>query len=89
MLGIYRFSPFNFHYLRLSDDSERERKGKYQARLGVESFSGTKGESRATQHALESAHEVVVADETKIAVFAKSDSRFVEIHRCVPRTGGN
>lgn len=38
----------------------------------METFGGTKWKVRATKHALECAHQIVMADEAKIAVFAES-----------------
>src|SRR5438128_9463312 len=68
------------HDLLTAADSQRQRHGKDQARLGIESGRGVKGECGAAQHALEAAHQVMMTDQTKVAGLAKSNSDFVANH---------
>src|SRR5262249_18068231 len=64
----------------VADDTQPQRQGKNETWLGIEAFRGVKGQLRAAQHALETAHQVVMTDQTQIAAFTESYSNCVACH---------
>ena len=78
--GLDGFSPFNLDDFVKSRHSQRKGKGKDDAWLRMEAFGGAEGKLGAAEHALEGAHQVVMADEAKVAILAETESDFIEAH---------
>ena len=55
-------------------DAQRQRQGENHARLGIEALGASGRGVGAAEHALEAAHQIVMADQTEVAALAESDS---------------
>jgi hypothetical protein len=71
-----------------ANDSEGQSQCEDQAGFGVKSLSNVIGEGRPAEHAFETAHQVVMADQAQIAAFAESYTDLVTNHAEKRRGGG-
>ena len=78
-----RSSSSSSTHLLAADDAQGQRQGEDHARLGIEALGGVEGQVGAAEHALEAAHQVVVADQAEVAAFAETDSDLVTSHASV------
>ncbi len=62
-------------------NSERERKSENDSRTGVKACSGFERKLSATEHPLQTTHEVVVREQPERAGFGKAESELVSEHR--------
>src|SRR5262249_52666542 len=63
-----------FGHLAATDNPQGQRQGEDQPRFGVEARSRMEGDFGPPQHALEGAHQVMVANQAKVAGLAESNS---------------
>src|SRR5438128_178404 len=61
-------------------DSQAKGEGEYQSGLRIESLCAMDRQTRATQHALEAPHQVMMADQAQVVALAESDSQLVTGH---------
>ena len=71
------FVQFQFDDFFAADDAERQRQGEDQARFGMEALGVAERQGGAAQHALEGAHQVVMAEQTQVAALAEADANLV------------
>ena len=71
-------TQFEFDDLLAADDAERQRQREHEARFGVEALRVAERQGGAAQHALEGAHQVVVAQEAQLAALLEADADLVE-----------
>jgi hypothetical protein len=64
----------------MTGNAERQGKSEDDPRLRMEPLGRAEGERGTAEHALEGAHQVVMADETEVAVLAETESAFIECH---------
>src|SRR5262249_40877982 len=71
---------FQFGDFLTPHDAQGQGQGEYQPGFGVEAFGGMKRQGRPPEHALETAHQVMMADQTEGAAFAEPDSDLIADH---------
>jgi hypothetical protein len=74
--GFERFEQLKVNHLALTLDSQPQSQGKGHLGPGVETLSRGNWDSRATQHSLQTAHEVTMADQSEVSALGESESHF-------------
>src|SRR5262249_52862492 len=88
-LGRQDLVQLEFRNLLAADDAERQRQREDDARMRMKGLGVGKGKGGTTQHALEAAQQVVVAEQTKVAALGETETELVLDNRSRPPRSGD